>query len=166
MLKRIGVLATLALAFALPALAQSGRADGAGAGTAIAQWLAAYDQAFNAKDLAKLATFYHPDVTIYEGGGINRGWADYRDHHLGPELKGFENLQFAHANVQATVLEGGKAAYVTSDYSLKAKMGARDIDSGGLETLILVQDGSGAWKIRHSHTSARRRAPAAGGAHQ
>ena len=30
MLKQIGVLATLALAIALPALAQSGRADGSG----------------------------------------------------------------------------------------------------------------------------------------
>lgn len=138
--------------------------QGSGAGAAIAQWLGAYDQAFNAKDLEKLATFYHPDVTIYEGGGINRGWADYRDHHLGPELKEFENLTFAHANVRATVLDGGKAAYVTSEYSLKARMGAREIDSGGLETLVLVQDAAGAWKIRHSHTSARRRAAAAGGA--
>ena len=41
--------------------------------------------AFVAKDLKKLATFYHPDVTIYEGAGINNGWADYRDRHLGPE---------------------------------------------------------------------------------
>lgn len=164
MVKRIGMLAAVALAITLPALAQSGRADERSTGAAIGQWLAAYDRAFTAKDLEKLATFYHPDVTIYEGGGINRGWADYRDHHLGPELKGFENLTFAHANIQATVLEGGKAAYVTSEYALKAKMGARDIDSGGLETLVLVQDAAGAWKIRHSHTSARRRAPATGGA--
>ena len=139
-------------------------AQGSEPGAAIAQWLAGYDQAFNAKDLQKLATFYHPDVTMYEGGGINRGWADYRDHHLGPELKEFENLTFAHANIQATVLDGGKGAYVTSEYSLKAKMGARDIDSAGLETLVLVPDATGAWKIRHSHTSARRRAPAASGA--
>jgi uncharacterized protein YcnI len=46
-------------------------------------WLKAYDAAFNAKNLDKLATFYHPDVTIYEGGGINHGWLDYRDHHPG-----------------------------------------------------------------------------------
>jgi hypothetical protein len=25
------------------------------------------------------AASYHPDVTIYEGGGINNGWIDYRD---------------------------------------------------------------------------------------
>jgi len=60
---------------------------------AIEAWLKSYDAAFNAKDLDKLATFYHSEVTIFEGGGVNRGWADYRDHHLGPELKQFGNLQ-------------------------------------------------------------------------
>jgi len=43
---------------------------------AVETWLKGYDAAFNAKDLDKLATFYHPDVTIYEGGGINNGWID------------------------------------------------------------------------------------------
>lgn len=149
-----------------PPAATGTLAQGTDPAGAIAQWLAAYDQAFNAKDLAKLATFYHPDVTIYEGGGINKGWVDYRDNHIGPELKGFENLNFSHSNVQARVLEGGKSAYVTSEYLLKAKMGARDVDSDGLETLVLVQDATGAWKIRHSHTSARRRPPAGGAGQQ
>ena len=99
-----------------------------------------YDAAFNAKDLDKLATFYHPDVTIYEGGGINNGWIDYRDRHLGPELKSFENLQFGHSNTKVTVLPGGQSAYATSEYAIKAKMGDRQLDSGGLETLVLVND--------------------------
>lgn len=130
----------------------------AGEADAIQRWLAGYDAAFNAKDLDKLATFYHPEVTIYEGGGINRGWADYRDHHLGPELKQFANLQFAHSNTVVRMI-GPDAAYATAEYSLKAKMGERDIDSGGLETLVLIKEG-GAWKIRHSHTSSRPRRPA------
>jgi ketosteroid isomerase-like protein len=41
-------------------------------------------------------------------------------------------------------------------------MGERQLDSGGLETLVLVKDADGSWKIRHSHTSSRpaRRPPA------
>jgi ketosteroid isomerase-like protein len=125
-------------------------------------WLKAYDAAFMAKDLDKLATFYHPDVTIYEGGGINNGWADYRDRHLGPELKAFENLQFGHSNTKVTVLPGGQSAYATSEYSIKAKTGERDLDSRGLETLVLVKGADGNWKIRHSQTSSRpARRPAA-----
>ncbi len=125
-------------------------------------WLTAYDKAFNAKDLAALAVFYHPDVTIYEGGGINSGWIDYRDNHLAPELESFQNLQFAHSNIAVTVLPGAQSAYATSEYSLKARMGEREIDSRGLETVVLVKGPDGNWKIRHAHTSSRpARRPAA-----
>ena len=122
---------------------------------AVEAWLKGYDAAFNAKDLEKLAAYYHPDVTIYEGGGINNGWIDYRDRHLGPELKAFENLQFGHSNTKVTILPGGQSAYATSEYAIKAKMGERQLDSSGLETLVLVKGPDGAWKIRHSHTSSR-----------
>jgi hypothetical protein len=35
---------------------------------------------FMASDLDKLAMFYHPDVAIYEGGGINNGCRASPDH--------------------------------------------------------------------------------------
>ncbi len=142
-----------------PASQQAVAADAA----AIETWLNGYDAAFVAKDLEKLSSYYDPQVTIYEGGGINNGWADYRDHHLGPELKAFENLQIGHTDRRIHVLGDGRSAYVVSNYFIKAKMGAREIDSGGLETLVLVKGADGAWKIRHSHTSARARRPAGGG---
>lgn len=37
--------------------------------------------------LESLAGFYHSEVTIYEGGGINNGWMDYRDRHLGRDTR-------------------------------------------------------------------------------
>ena len=145
---------------AAPAAAQgAGHTAAPGEVAAIEKWLAEYDAAFNAKDLDKLGTFYHAQVTIYEGGGIDNGWASYRDGHLGPELKAFENLQFSHSNRQIQVLGDGKSAYVVSTYALKAKMGERAIDSGGLETLVLAKGDDGRWKIRHSHTSSRPRRP-------
>lgn len=121
----------------------------------------AYDAAFNAKDLDKLGTLYHQDVTVYEGGGIDNGWAAYRDKHLGPELKAFENLEFGHRDLAVNVLPGGTAAYATARYSLKAKMRDREVDAGGLATYVLVKGADGAWQIRHSHTSSRPRRPAA-----
>lgn len=147
-----------AFVLALPSLAasQARPADAA----AVEAWLKGYDAAFVAKDLAKLATFYHPDVTIYEGTGINNGWADYRDRHLGPELKAFENLEFTHTDIKVTLMPGGESAYATSRYAIEAKMGERMLDAEGLETLVLVKMPDG-WKIRHSHTSSRARRPAA-----
>jgi uncharacterized protein YcnI len=57
----------------LAAAVSAGAAQIADADTAgIEAWLKGYDAAFNAKDLERLAGFYHPDVTIYEGGGIKR----------------------------------------------------------------------------------------------
>ena len=122
----------------------------------IEQWLNAYDAAFNAKDLDRLATFYHPDVTIYEGTGVNNGWADYRDRHLGPELRSFEDLQFGHSNRRVQLL-GDRAAYVVSEYFIKAKMKDRMLDNIGRETLVLEKQPDGSWRIRHSHTSGRAR---------
>jgi uncharacterized protein (TIGR02246 family) len=122
---------------------------------AIAAFFASYDKAFNTKDLAALGALYHPDVTVYEGGGINPGWADYRDRHLGPELKAFGNLKFSHEKVSVRLI-GPDAAYVTAEYLLDAVMDGKDIRSGGLATYVLIRE-AGQWKIRHSHTSSRRR---------
>lgn len=148
------------LALAIPTVAANGQ-SGSGDAAAVEALLKGYDAAFNAKDLERLATFYHPDVTVYEGGGVDNGWIDYRDRHLGPELKSFEDLQFGHGNVKVTILPGGQSAYATSEYAIKARMGERVLDSSGLETLVLVKVDDGTWRIRHAHTSSRPRRPAA-----
>jgi len=143
-------LGLLGVLLATPALAQWPGGD------EIKNWLASYDAAFNAKDLTRVAVFYHSDVTIYEGGGINAGWADYRDNHLGPELGEMEAPTFSRSNTTVHMLDkGGNSAYVTSEYRLKTRVKDRDIDASGLETLIVVKGADGAWKIRHSHTSSR-----------
>ena len=140
----------------IPAAAQSPRSD-----AGLVAWLQSYDRAFVSKDVDRLSAFYHPDVTIFEGGGVNNGWVDYRDHHIGPEMKGFEDLRFEHRNVVVHLLDGGASAYVTSEYALLARVAGKDVNTGGLETLVMVRIGE-TWKIRHSHTSARRRAAPAG----
>ena len=150
---RVAAFFVAVLAFAAGVRAQSNDAATIGA------WLKNYDAAFLSRDLTRIAAFYHPDVTIYEGAGVNNGWADYRDRHLGPELKAFENLEFAHSDMKVTVLPGGESAYAISRYTIKAKMGDRVLDNEGLETLLLVKTPDG-WKIRHSHTSGRARRPA------
>jgi len=140
----------LTLAITTPVSAQNDEAR------RIDEWLKGFDAALVAKDLDKLATYYHPDVTIFEGAGVNNGWVDYRDHHLGPELEVFENLQFGHMNRRVHMLDG-RTAYVISEYFIKAKMKERMIDNVGRATLVVQKQPDGAWKIRHSHTSGRPR---------
>jgi len=146
-LRRISVVAVV-FASVVSVSAQSKEAE-------ITGFFKSYDAAFNARDINKLATLYHPDVTIFEGSGVNNGWVDYRDNHLGPELKSFQDLQWAHSNIVVHML-GDSAAYVTADYTIKYKSGDRVVDSGGIATHVLVKE-QGSWKIRHSHTAARRR---------
>jgi ketosteroid isomerase-like protein len=155
---RIAVRVT-ALSFAMLALVASpARAQDAEEEAKIKTWLEGYVAALNAKDLKALGRFYDDHATIYEGGSIDNGWASYRDHHLGPELKEFQSLQFALVDVTPHVPEkGGRLAWVTASYTLKAKIKDREIDSAGLETMVLIKDKDGNWKIRHSHTSSRRR---------
>jgi ketosteroid isomerase-like protein len=121
----------------------------------ILAWLQTFDAAFVAKDLARLAGFYHPDVTIYEGIGVNNGWANYRDTHLGPELESFAGLEFGHTN-QTVHMLGDHFAYVTSEFFLKAQMKGKPLDVIGRETLVLQHE-DGRWRIRHAQMATRPR---------
>ena len=67
---RLTIPATLV---AVTVLAAPLRAHEAAAPPDIRTWLDQYEAALNAKDLDRLARFYHPDVAIYEGGGVNTG---------------------------------------------------------------------------------------------
>ncbi len=110
-------------------------------------------------DLAALDSLYAGDsLTVVEGAGINRGWADYRDHHLGPEVKVMKNFQYRPADIEVHVV--GLTAWTTFRYTLKADMNGRSIDNVGRGTAILTRRGSaadGRWVIRHIQTSSRAR---------
>ncbi|MBA3353257.1 MAG: nuclear transport factor 2 family protein [Blastocatellia bacterium] len=96
-------------------------------------------------------------VTVFESGHANYGWTDYRNTHLGPELKEFKNTKYAFSDMKVKV--DGKTAWATFKYTLAAEMGTRKIASGGLGTAVLEKR-DGKWRIVHWHSSAPRRAPA------
>ena len=149
-----------AIVLVLAGALASAEAPAAAAGEqAVKAFVDTYDRAVNAKDLGCLAELYHPEVTIFEGGHVNTGWLDYRDNHLGPELEEMADLRFSHVDVVPHVLSEA-AAYVTAEYRLKATIGGKIVEAEGLETLLLLKSADGSWRIRHSHTSSRRR-PAA-----
>ncbi|WP_411279559.1 YybH family protein [Gemmatimonas sp.] len=110
-------------------------------------------------DLAALDTLYAGDsLTVVEGAGINRGWADYRDHHLGPELKSMKN--FLYRPLEIVVRVSGQYAWATFRYDLKGEMNGRQLDNVGRGTAILERRGTGVgarWVVRHTQTSSRAR---------
>lgn len=112
--------------------------------------------ASEAGDLRALDTLYRADATIVEGAGLDRGWANYRDHHLAPELKEFRDFRYRPSEIEVTV--DGATAWVTFRYTIGATMATRTIDAVGRGTMILRRV-DGRWFVQHSHTSSRARRP-------
>ncbi len=117
-------------------------------------------------DLAAMDTLYAGDsLTIIEGAGINRGWSDYRDHHLVPEMKEMKNFRYRPSDIAVHV--SGDMAWAEFRYALQADVNGRAVDVVGRGTAILMQkmpmragDTAGQWVVRHTQTSARPRRPA------
>lgn len=108
-------------------------------------------------DLAALDTLYAGEaLTVIEGAGINRGWADYRDRHLVPELKEFAGFQYRVSEIEPRV--AGNTAWAIFRYTIKATRGERVIDQVGRGTAVLQRRGN-RWVVVHTHTSSRPRRP-------
>lgn len=116
--------------------------------------------AFERGDMAAAEKAWANDesVTVFESGHANYGWADYRDHHLGPEMKEMKNTKYTLSDIKVKV--SGDTAWATFKYAISADVGTRHVDGGGLGTAILEKRGQD-WKIVHWHSSAPRRAPSA-----
>lgn len=115
--------------------------------------------AFERGDMAAMEKLWANDesVTVFESGHANHGWADYRDHHLGPEMKQMKNTKYTLSDIRVKV--SGNTAWATFKYAISADLGTRHIESGGLGTAVLEKRGDD-WRIVHWHSSAPRRAPA------
>src|SRR5262245_33672624 len=101
-------------------------------------------------------------LTVFESGHANYGWADYRDHHLGPEMKEMQNTKYSFSDMKVHL--ASNTAWVTMKYSIAADVGeagkTRHVEGAGLATAVLEKR-QGQWRIVHWHSSAPRRAPAA-----
>ncbi len=108
-------------------------------------------------DLAALDSIYAGDsLLVIEGAGINRGWTDYRDNHLAPELKEFRNFRYRPFEIEARVSDS--LAWATYRYALSADLPDRKVDVVGRGTAILERRGD-RWVVRLTHTASRARRP-------
>lgn len=112
--------------------------------------------AFAQNDMPTLDKIWANDeaVTVFENGYANYGWRDYRNNHLGPEMKEITNTKYSSSDLKVKI--SGKTAWATFKYAISGDSAGRHFDSGGLGTAILEKR-SGKWMIVHWHTSAPRR---------
>jgi ketosteroid isomerase-like protein len=126
--------------------------------TAVASVVRALFTAAERNDLAALDTLYAGDsLTVVEGAGINRGWADYRDHHLAPEMKEMKDFRYRPFEIEAHA--SGNLGWVIFRYALQATVGGKAVDNVGRGTAILERRGT-KWVVRHTQTTSRPRRPA------
>lgn len=132
-----------------------GRASQGGDADDIADALNVYAAAITSKSIEAIGDWVTEDLLIFEGAGVNRGWADYRDHHLGPELEMFDAINYEFSDIQAEA--SGNLAWANFRYSVHIEMPERVSDSGGVGTAVLVKGNDGRWRLRHLHTTPERR---------
>jgi len=117
---------------------------------------------FEKSDLAEATKVWANDesLTVFESGHANYGWADYRDNHLGPEMREMENTKYAFSDIKIHL--AGKTAWATLKYTIAADVMSngqqRHVAGGGLGTAVL-ENPDGRWRIVHWHSSSLRRAP-------
>ena len=122
---------------------------------AIHKVLAEYRAAFEARNTDKLAEVVDKDLLVLEGTAKNVGWADYRDSHIGPEMKEWESLSYADPVAVDWQIEGDLGwAAVQSTVTIVS--GGKPMTIDAAETFVLRRS-AGRWLIRHIHWSGKRR---------
>ena len=124
--------------------------------TAVRDMLLKNAAGFEGKDLKTLNQVWAQDeaVTFFENGHANYGWADYRDHHLMPEMAEMNNTKYAITDIKPKI--AGATAWATFKYTISADLKEGHVEGSGLGTAVLERR-SGRWQIVHWHTSSPRR---------
>jgi len=153
---RLGSIAVATGLFSAPLLAQ-GQQDDADA-AAVRRVIEAVAEFSSARNLGAMDTLYAPEggVHIIEGAGVNHGWQDYRDNHLGRELAEFRTFHLRHYAIEPVVR--GDIAWTSFRYETMIETAENRIELEGRGTAVL-ENRAGRWVIVHQHTSGRRKQP-------
>ncbi len=113
----------------------------------------AYHEAMARKDVDALKNLFHPDLVVFEAGGVDKGRDAYLEHHLGPELK--ELKSWTYGPMETSVLTGDPTSVVLCSFTYEAALDSGKISKGkATESMVLTRTAEG-WRIRHLHWSSR-----------
>ncbi len=116
--------------------------------------LAAYKAGLEKLDVSDLPSLFTADSQIFESGGVEGTFANYLEHHIGPELDHFAEFSFRDYTVDVRIELPFAFATETYIYKIVLKEDGRVIEKKGVATSILRKTTDG-WKIIQTHGSSR-----------
>ena len=123
----------------------------------IAAVIASYQSAMEARSIERLAMVFDADLVVFEGTHKNAGWADYRDNHIGPEMREWSEFKVLETHVTDSVTDEG-LAYVVVESKVRITSQGKAVVVATAETLALKKS-DGRWRIRHIHYSGKKVEP-------
>lgn len=103
-----------------------------------------FEAGLKQRDLARIEAVVAPDMVAFENGHRNDTWADFRDHHLVPEMKEpAPPSQTELVRVSATAEMGW--AYTRTTMTLTRRSGEKV--EGVLWSVYVLEKRGGEWKI-------------------
>lgn len=152
MRKLIVVVATVAVALAVL------YAQDNGPETEVRNVIQQFEQGLAERDLSKIEPLMAADMVAFENGHRNDGWADFRDHHLVPEMK--EPAPPSKSQVVKIVATPQMGwGYTRTDMTLTRKNGQKV--QAVLWSVYVVEKRPEGWKLAMLDWSLRVQAPAA-----
>jgi ketosteroid isomerase-like protein len=136
----------------LPLLTSAALAQSSDSSAVVAA-VTGYHTALATGDSAAALRLLAPDAIILESGG-QETLTEYRSHHLPGDIRFAMAVPSQRGSI--TVRVDGDVAWATSTSVTQGKMGEREINSAGVELMVLTKT-PGGWVIRAIHWSSRNR---------
>lgn len=115
-----------------------------------------FGNALRAQDTQTLKSLFLPDAIIAEGGGAERSFAEYADHHMKSDMA--YTASITTQVIKRDVVKSETMATVITQSEMVGNYKGKSVHNAMMETMTLRREGEG-WKIAHIHWS---RAPLKG----
>lgn len=121
----------------------------------ISSVISSYYDSFEKKDLLQLGKIVDSELLVLEGTYINKGWLDFRDHHIALEMKEWDSYRaLDRKTVKCETFDSMSYAVTTFNYEIRAKN--KKYNKEAVDTFILIKKHD-KWLISHVHTSSKQK---------
>lgn len=117
--------------------------------------LAAYRDALTQRDAEAMTALFADTSLVVENGKVEGTFAEYMEHHLGPELDAIKSFEFFDTQAEIEML-GKHAALGRETYRYRIELtDGRVFERKGVATSVLTHEPGGNWNIQRYHSSSR-----------